>query len=171
MATQPAMLGIFATLDQLLAALRAVKAGSFKVHTVYSPVPRHELGAELDLPRSPVRFFTLTGGILGILTGIGLTVYTCIQWKFIVSGKPVIPWIPAVIVGFEFCVLVSIIFNLLGLLVNARLPRLRLPDHHDPRFTCDRFGLMVLCTESERETLSRMLLENGAEEVHEAAGG
>jgi hypothetical protein len=169
MATEPAMVAIFTALDGLLAALKALRASSFKIHTVYSPIPSHEIGEVLELPTSPVRFFTLTGGVLGLLTGFGLTVYTCLQWKFIVSGKPVIPWIPAVVVGFEFTVLIAILFNFLGLLLNARLPRLRRPDHHDPRFTQDRFGLVVLCAESEREMLAKMLLECGAEEIHEAA--
>jgi hypothetical protein len=169
MATQPAVMAIFAAVDELLAALKTLKTGSFKVHTVYSPVPLHQIGEVLDLPRSPVRFFTLTGGILGILMGMGLTMYTCLQWEFIVSGKPVIPWIPAVVVGFEFCILIAILFNFIGLLTQARLPNLRLPEHHDPRFTRDRFGLLVLCSETERATLSKMLRECGAEEVHEAA--
>jgi hypothetical protein len=167
---RPAMMGIFATLDELLAALKAVQAGSFTVDTVYSPIPLHEIGEALGVKRSPVRFFTLTGGLLGIMIGVGLVIYTSLQWKFIVSGKPVIPLVPAVIVGFEFCVLVAIIFNLLGLLVNTRLPRLRLPDHHDPRFTRDRFGLLVLYAASERERLSSILVECGAEETHEATG-
>jgi len=169
MATQPAMMAVFAAVDELLVAVKALKTGSFKIHTVYSPVPLHEIGEVLDLPTSPVRFFTLAGGILGILTGMALTIYTCLQWKFIVSGKPVIPWIPAVVVGFEFCILIAILFNLAGLLTQARLPRLRLPEHHDPRFTRDRFGLLVLCSETERPTLANMLRECGAEEVHETA--
>ncbi|HAA03202.1 MAG TPA: hypothetical protein DCZ69_11845 [Syntrophobacteraceae bacterium] len=169
MATQPALVAVFAAVDELLAALDALKTGRFTVHTVYSPVPLHEIGDVLDLPRSPVRFFTLTGGILGILAGMGLTVYTCLQWKFIVSGKPVIPWIPAVVVGFEFCILIAILFNLIGLLTQTRLPKLRRPEHYDPRFSRDRFGLLVLYPEGERQTLSTMLRECGAEEVHEAA--
>lgn len=168
-ATQPAMVAVFAALDELLAALRTLQAANFKVHTVYSPVPRHEIVEALELPTSPVRFFTLTGGILGICIGVSLVIYTSVQWNFIVSGKPVIPWIPAVIVGFEFCVLVAILFNMMGLLLKTRLPKLRRPDHHDPRFTQDRFGLVVLCAETERDTVSKMLLECGAEEIHEAA--
>jgi hypothetical protein len=100
---------------------------------------------------------------------VGLVIYTCLQWKFIVSGKPIIPLIPAVVVGFEFCVLVAILFTFLGLLLNARLPQLRLPDHHDPRFTRDRFGLLVPCAEGERATLAAMLRECGAEEIHDAS--
>jgi hypothetical protein len=162
------MMAIFSALDELLAALQAVRVGSFRVHTVYSPVPRHEIRELLKLPTSPIRYFTLTGGILGLLTGFSLTIYTVLQWKFIVSGKPIIPWIPAVVVGFEFTILIAILFNLAGLLINARLPGIRRPDHFDPRFTHDRFGLVVLCSEDEREKLSKLLRECGAEEIHEA---
>jgi hypothetical protein len=169
MATQPALMAIFVAVDELIAALKASKTSSFKVHTVYSPVPLHEIGEVLDLPRSPVRFFTLAGGILGILMGMALTVYTCLQWEFIVSGKPVIPWIPAVVVGFEFCILIAILFNFVGLLTQARLPKLCRPEYYHQGFSRDRFGLLVLCSENERDTLSKMLRDCGAEEIHEAA--
>jgi hypothetical protein len=170
MAIQPSMLAVFANLDELLVALKTVRDQGFTIHTVYSPVPRHEIGEAMGVKTSPVRFFTLSGGILGFMAGVGLVIYTCLQWKFIVSGKPIIPLIPAVVVGFELCVLLAILFNMLGLLLNAGLPRLRLPDHHDPRFTRDRFGLLVPCAEGERATLSAMLRECGAEEIHDASG-
>lgn len=167
MAERTGLLGVFSYLDDLLAALRTFDKHNRPVHAVYSPVPRHEIREALGLKPSSVRYFTLTGGILGLCTGVGLLVYTCLQWKFIVSGKPVVPFVPAVVVGFEFCILLGVLFNLLGMLTRARLPQLRLSSHYDDRFSQNRFGVVVLCTAQEREDVSKVLQEAGAEEIHE----
>jgi hypothetical protein len=168
MSGKPALMGIFSYLDDLLNALKAVKERDVKIDTVYSPIHRHEIIDALGLKQlSTVRFFTLAGGILGVLTGIGLVVYTSLQWKLIVGGKPVIPTVPTVIVAFEFCILFSILFNLLGWVIKSRMPKFSMPDHYDPRFTEDRFGVLVLCPEADQEEVTRILREAGAEEVHE----
>jgi len=70
-------------------------------------------------------------------------------------------------VGFEFTILLGIIFTLAGLLIQTRLPRVRIPNHYDPRFTQDRFGIVVSCGEAEREIVFKILKDAGAEEVHE----
>jgi hypothetical protein len=170
MAKQRALLGVYEYLDDLLAALKGFADRSLKVHTVYSPIARHEIFEALNVKPSPIRYFTLTGGILGVCTGVGLLVYTCLQWKFIVSGKPIVPLVPAVVVGFEFCILLGVLFNTFGMLLNTRLPKIRLPEHYDDRFMQDRFGVLVMCAEDELEGLSKIMKEAGAEEVREVEG-
>ena len=167
MNTQQGLMGIFAYLDDLLSAVKIVKEKNFKIETVYSPIRSHEIIEALGMKPSPVRHFTLVGALLGIVTGVGLAVYTAMQWRFIVSGKPPIPSVPYVIVAFEFCILFGVLWNLVSLWVNARLPKIMLPSHYDPRFTEDRFGVVVLCAESEREAVAVILSQAGAEEVHD----
>lgn len=159
-------MGIFSYLDDFLAALEAVKKGAWKI-TTFSPTARHEIREALGSEPSPVRRFTLFGGIAGIVTGLSLAVYTVLSWKFIVSGKPIVPWIPFVVIAFEFTILLGVLFTLAGLLISARLPKWKLPEHYDPRFSVDRFGIMVSCAKDEQEEVKRLLREAGAEEVHE----
>jgi hypothetical protein len=161
-----ALMGIFAYLDDLVQALEALKRANLDF-TVFTPIPRHEIREALSMKPSPVRYFTLCGGLFGIISGLALAVFTVLQWKFIVSGKPVVPWVPFVIVAFEFCILLGVLITLTGLLINIRLPRLRLPHYYDPRFSVDRFGVLVPCTEITLEEVSMMLTEAGAEEIHE----
>ncbi|MEN6440764.1 MAG: DUF3341 domain-containing protein [Syntrophobacter sp.] len=166
MAEKMAVVGVYQYLDELLSALDALKREKIGVDTVYSPVPRHEIREALGLPElGTVRFFTLTGAILGIVSGVLLVWYTSMQWRFIVGGKPPIPIYPAVIPAFEFLILLSVLFNVAGLLIKNRMPRWKLPAHFDGRFTRDRFGILVRCPEAQGETVSGILMKTGAEEV------
>ena len=170
MNAQQGLVGIFAYLDDLLAAIKVVRERNFKVQTVYSPVRNHRITEALGLQTSPVRHFTLIGGILGIATGFGLAIYTAMQWRFVVGGKPPVPTVPSVIVAFEFCILLGVVWNVVSLWINARLPKLKLPGSYDPRFSEDRFGLVVSCPETERHVVAGILTEAGAEEIHETRG-
>jgi len=162
------VVGVFAYLDEVVEALKELKREEIRVDTVYSPMPRHEIREVLDISElGGGRFFTLAGGIVGILTGIFLVWYTASQWRFIVGGKPQIPVIPAVIPAFEFFILISVLFTLAGLLIKNGMPKRRLSAHFDKRFTQDRFGIVVYCTDSDREKISGILKKSGAEEVRQ----
>lgn len=162
---QGTVLGTFRYLDELLAALKKAQDSGILVDTVFSPVPRHEITEALKMKPSVVRFFTLAGGVLGILTAIALVTYTAAQWHFIVGGKPPIPAVPTVIVAFEFCILFSVLFNLGALLMRGGLPRVRPLPAYDERFSGELFGLLLAPSESQRKPAVTLLRESGAEEV------
>lgn len=166
MSSQVQLQAIFAYLDDLLRALRALKDRQLDIQAVHSPAPNPEIAALMAEKASPVRYITLTGGVLGIVAGFSLSVYTAMQWRFVVSGKPPVPVVPYVIESFEFCILFAVLFNVLGLLLLTRLPKLNLPASYDPRVTEDRYSVLVSCPATEREAVDRLLLENGAEEVN-----
>jgi Protein of unknown function (DUF3341) len=166
MARKLAVVGIFAYLDELLSAVKNLRKEEISISTVYSPMRSEEIREALGKPAlGPGRFFTLAGGILGLLTGISLAWYTTAQWRFIVGGKPQIPVIPTVIPAFEFFILLSVIGTLAGLMFMNRMPKLRLPKHYDKRFSQDRFGILIYCTDANCEQVSSMLEKLGAEEV------
>ncbi|MGA2400648.1 MAG: DUF3341 domain-containing protein [Syntrophobacteraceae bacterium] len=168
MAKKLAVVGIFAYLNELLSAVEGLRKQQVPIEAVYSPMRTEEIREALgEPPLGPGRFFTLTGAILGILTGIFLTWYTAIQWRFIVGGKPPVPVLPTVIPAFEFLILIAVLFTLGGLLFLNRMPKMRLPAHYDKRFSQDRFGILVYCTEANREPVSSLLRDLGAEEVRQ----
>lgn len=169
MASHTLLMGIFAYVDDVLEAIASLKSKGVTIETVYSPTPNHEITEAMGVRRSPVRFFTLIGGILGVASGFGLAVYTAWQWKHIVSGKPVIPTVPFVIPGFEFCILLGVLFNILGLVVYTRLPRFRVPEHYRPELSEDRFGVLVRCPVGRLGLVRDLLHDAGAEAVHETA--
>jgi hypothetical protein len=160
------VVGIFPFLNELLSAIQGLKREKIPIGEVYSPMRIEEIREALgEPPLGQGRFFTLTGAILGFLTGIFLVWYTSIQWHFIVGGKPPVPIIPTVIPAFEFFILIAVFFTLAGLLILTRMPARRLPLHYDKRFSQDRFGILIHCTVDNCEPVSSLLRSLGAEEV------
>lgn len=164
------LLAVFAYLDDVEAVISRLKEWKIEIDEAYGPTRNDELLKKLGRRPSMVRYFTLTGGILGILSGWGLAAYTASQWRLLVGGKPPVPIVPYVIEAFEFCILFGVIFNLLGVLLLTRLPRRRLPAHYDPRFSVDRYGLLIRCAEGQFDTVYRHLTESGAEKVEAVHG-
>jgi hypothetical protein len=167
---QHKVMGIFSYPDSLLAALRAAGKMQMKVASVFSPIPHHEIDKVLGSKVSPMRYATLFGGLVGILSGVGLAVYAHLRWNLLTSGKPVLAWLPFCVVAFEFCILFGFLSTLVTMLVANRMPRFRLPSYYDPRFSKDRFGLLLSCAEGQREQAVKILKDSGAEEVHEVRG-
>ncbi len=168
MAKKLAVVGIFAYIDETLSAVEGLRKEKIRISAVYSPMRLEEIRDALGEPvLGRGRFFTLTGAILGFLTGIFLAWYTAIQWRFIVGGEPPVPIIPTVIPGFEFFILFAVLFTLGGLLYLNRMPKMRLPAHYDKRFSQDRFGILVYCTDADCGQVSNILSDSGAEEVRQ----
>jgi len=161
------VLGVFAHVDTTVRAIRDLRAQGFTDFTVYSPVPVEEIEAVLEenRPVSPVRLFTLIGGLTGIITGFGLTIWSALKWGLVTGGKPVVSIPPFVIIAFELGILLGGLATLLAMLVLGKLPALRRSPTYDPRFTVDRFGIAVTCGPEGAPAASRCLSQAGAEEV------
>lgn len=166
----PGVLAVFGHLDATVDAIGQLKAGGHADHlTVYSPIPRHELEEVLDQPTSPVRMWTLIGGMTGCGIGAWLTLYMSYDWPVVVGGKPVGSILPYVIIMFEMTVLFGALTTILGLILNALLAsRHQGTIAYDPRFTNDKFGIFVRCAPDQAASLEGLLKGAGAEEVRRA---
>jgi hypothetical protein len=167
MAAAETVLGVFAHVDTTVRALEDLKAKGYHDLTVYTPVPIHEIEdvLERDRPVSRVRLFTLIGGLSGTASGFFLTIWSSLQWGLITGGKPVASIPPYVVIAFELTILFGGVATLLGLIVLARLPRLRPSPTFDPRFTNDRFGVAVHCAPERGASVRQILTAAGAEQV------
>jgi len=157
------VMGYFGDDDRVAQTVDALKRSGWRLHEVYGPHPSNAIAQALNPEPSKVGYFTLIGGILGFFIGFWLAVFTAGQWNLIVSGKPVVSLVPFFIVGFECTILFGIFGNVLGLLTQARLPRIRLPGHYDPRFTGEHFGLLASCDPAERDDLIALIQGSGGE--------
>jgi molybdopterin-containing oxidoreductase family membrane subunit len=168
MAEATGALGVFAHVDTTIHAIRELRAKGFERISTYSPVPIPEFEEALTghgLPRSPVRLFTLVGALTGTVSGFALTIWSSLKWGLITGGKPVVSIPPFVVIAFEMTILLGGLCTLLGLLITARLPRLRGSPRYDPRFTADRFGVEVACRPDQVTAVEAILRQAGAEEV------
>ena len=115
MALEKQVMGLFVNEDQAVSAINELTDSPWSLKRVHSPIPSHRIAEALKLKKSPVGFFTLCGGIFGFVSGFSLAAFTAARWGLIVSGKPILAWIPFVIVGFEFTILFSVFGNVAGL--------------------------------------------------------
>ncbi len=146
----PGVLAVFAQLDTTLDAIKKLRAAGHTDFTVYSPIPRHEIEDALGQPVSPVRMFTLVGGIAGCLTG----------------GKPIGAIPPYVVIMFEMTILFGALSTILGILLNTLFAARRAGTIlYDPRFTNDRFGIFVPAGSDKAAKVESLLRDAGAEEV------
>lgn len=165
MAQRSGVLGIFIHLDATVQGIRDLRSAGFRDLTIHAPIPHHEIGEVLEERVSPIRIFTLIGGIVGCISGFALTIGTSLAWPLITGGKPIVSIPPFLIIAFELTILMAALGTLLGFLVNARLPRISLRLGYDGRFTDDRFGILVSCPQEKMEVAQGILQSSGAEEV------
>jgi len=160
------ILGIFSQPDALLDGVRRFNGSPFNRVEVFSPVKIGEVDRILGLPHGPVRYWTLTGAVLGCLGGFALAIGTAQVNSLITGGKHPVSLIPYCVTAFEGAILLGTLANLAGLIVHARLGRRALPSAYDRRFSRDRFGLLVACNPGDYEAVKREMVEALAEEVH-----
>ena len=157
------IMGVFHSENEAARAIRELRGSAYDLERVHSPIPSHAIADALQLPKSKVGWFTLAGGITGFLTGFLLALFTATRWNLIVQGKPVVAWIPFVIVGFEFTILFSVFGNVLGLISQARLPRFKISAGYDPAFSGGHFGVLASCRTGQESGLTELLRSRGAE--------
>jgi molybdopterin-containing oxidoreductase family membrane subunit len=163
------VLGVFDTGSKAATAIRSIRRDRLGDVEVYGPAPDHAIDQALEVTVSPVRVFVLVGGLLGCLSGFALPIYTVLDWPLITGGMPLISIPPFVVIAFELTILFAAIAGLVGFFGLAGLPRFRKPVVDDPRFTNDRFGVLVTCADSGNDAVKAHLTKAGAEEVREHA--
>ncbi len=163
---RPAVLAVFSNAGRLLQAAKGCCDGGFKVMETFSPVKIEELSGVMKHAKSPVRWFTLVGALAGLSGGFWLAAGTALVNGLVVGGKPPVSLVPFCVVGFEGTILLGCLANLAGLVLFARLFRLEPHPFYDPRFSRDKFGLLVSCGADEYERLKELLAPAHPEELH-----
>jgi hypothetical protein len=164
----PGVLAAFEHIDAACDAIQALRAQGRKNFTVYSAAPSHELEEALGIESSPVRLFTLIGGITGVCAGLGMTYWMSLDWPLLVGGKPIATVPPYVVFMFELMVLLGSLATVAGLIILAALKPTR-GMAYDPKFSDDQIGIFVPCGGAEATKVERMFREAGSVEVRHAA--
>lgn len=159
------VLGIAREEAALLRALEELRRSGYRDVKTFSPIPLEGLLDGPQARKSPVRAYTLIGGVLGLLSGLGLTIGTSLDWPLLTGGKPIVSLPPFLVIVFELTILLGGLFTLAGLVIHAGLLRMAGEAGYDPRFSVDKFGLFVRCQQEQAEQIRRLLEAAGAEET------
>ncbi|MBK8004711.1 MAG: DUF3341 domain-containing protein [Gemmatimonadetes bacterium] len=113
----PGVLASFEHIDAACDAITALRAKGRKDFTVYSAAPNHELEDALGITSSPVRLFTLIGGLTGVTAGVAMTFWMSLDWPLLVGGKPIATVPPYVVFMFELMVLIGALSTVAGVII------------------------------------------------------
>ncbi len=145
-ATVAPIKAVYAHLDALVTGIEDLKKAGFRDMIVITPFPRHEVeDAVYEGKPSPVRWFTLAGGLFGATMAFSLTALTSANWPMILpGGKPVVSVPPFLVITFEGTILWASLFTFFAMCLFGRLPATDLPKAvEDDRFSNDHFGIVL----------------------------
>jgi hypothetical protein len=159
-----AVVGIFTYMDDALEAVKKVKAANHE-YRMYSPVPRHEIEEVTYPEKSPVRLVSLASAITGCICGWSLAILCSLDWPMRTSAKN-ISSIPAFFVpGYEWTILFGGLGTLAAIFVFCKIPNVLRTAGYDPRFSHDKFGVVVACAGNQVDDVKKRMMDSGADEV------
>ncbi len=153
--------GLFTNEEETLAAIHEIREHGWQVKEVRSPVPADRIAQALGRRKSRVGWFTLTGGAIGFFSGFSLAAFTATRWSLIVSGKPVLSWIPFFIIAFEFTILFAVFGNVLGLLTQTGLPAKAYETNYHVECSGDMYGIEAVADPGQEERLEEVIRRTG----------
>ena len=160
------LLGLFQDPQQVADAMDELKKNEFPPQDldIYSgsPFPEGTFG-EHD-PNHRLFMFPLVGALIGFSIGLLWTAGTQISYPIATGGKPLLSIPPMTIIMYENTMLGAIIFTVLGVLFESRLPKRSL-GLYDTRITEGYIGLVVDCPADRVAQAEEVLTTSGAEEV------
>jgi hypothetical protein len=163
----PGVLAAFEHIDAATDAIKALRARGHRNLTVYSSHPNHELEDALETPTSPVRLFTLIGGLTGCTAGFGMAIWMNLDWPLLVGGKAIAAVPAFVVLGFELTVLIGALSSVFGVVILCLLLRNSGAAYH-PRFSDDRIGIFVPAAGDQAGAIEELVRTAGAVEVTHA---
>jgi hypothetical protein len=164
----PGFLASFLHVDAAADAIRAIRALGIRDLVVYTPSPNHEIEEALGQRVSPVRLFTLIGGLSGCAAGFAMTIWMSYDWPVVVGGKPIASIPPYVVIAFELTILLGALSTVLAVALFSILMGKR-GVAYDSRFSDDQIGIFVPAHPDQAGRVEQLLRSAGAVEVrHEA---
>jgi hypothetical protein len=160
------LLGIFEDAQQVADAMTSLKGDGFPVEDldIYSGSPYPEGSFGEEEPSHRVYVWPFIGAICGFTLALLFTAGTQISYPLITGGKPILSIPPMTIFLYEGTMLGAIVFTVLGVLFESRLPR-RSMGLYDTRITEGYVGVLVSCPEERTSQAEKVLRDSGAEDV------
>jgi Protein of unknown function (DUF3341) len=175
MTTAP-LYGLMAEFDgpnELVRAAKQTYAAGYRNIDAFSPFPIEEAWEAIGHHDRRLSFIVLCGGIVGLLSGIGLQEWVhTLAYPMNVAGKPLNSWPQFIPVTFELTILFASLSAVIGMIVLNGLPMPYHPVFNVPRFELasrDKFFLLVEATDPkfDRQQTLEFLKGLDASEINE----
>ena len=165
MATHP-ILGLFETAESAAQAGDALKQSNISDQDydflTDAPYPEGAFGEREERHRLYV--FPLCGALVGLTIGVLLTAMTQMAYPMVQGGKPILSLPPMAVVTYESTMLTAIIFTIIGVIFESRLPKLKM-GLYDTRITEGYIGVAVTTEEDRVGAAEEVLRQVGAEDI------
>ena len=160
------VLGIFSEIDAAADALDALREAGYGKSEYEiltdTPYPTGTFGEEE--PVHKLYRWPLMGAACGFIIGLILTSGTQIAFPLVTGGKPIFSIPPMTIIMYEGTMLGAIIFAVIGIIIESRLPRLFM-GAYDKRITEGYIGVSVTADEDKMDSAEGVLRQAGAEDI------
>ena len=127
-----------------------------------APYPEGAFGERHESHR--LYIFPFVGALIGITVGIILTSMTQLAYPLTQGGKPILSLPPMAVITYETTMLGAIMFTVLGIIFESRLPKLKM-GLYDTRITEGYIGVLVTVEEEQLSEVSGILTQAGAVDV------
>ncbi len=127
-----------------------------------SPYPEGAFGEHV--PAHKLYVFPLIGAVCGFGTALLITIGTQLGFPLVTGGKPILGIPPMMIIMYEGTMLAAIIFTVIGIIFESRLPRFGV-GLYDPRIMEGYVGVLVNCAEERLSWVDTLMRQSGAEDV------
>ena len=159
------VLGLFTDENVVADAMDALKAEGYTIaeYEILSGTPYPEGTFGEAEPVHKLFRWPLIGAVCGFIIAIILTTGTQLAYPLVTGGKPILGIPPMAIIVYEGTMLGAIIFTVIGVIFESRLPRMFM-GAYDTRITEGYIGITVT-TEEDRvgkaeDVLSQFSTEN-----------
>ena len=164
--TKHTVLGLFSDAESAATAGDGLKSAGIP-DTDYdfltdAPYPIGSLG-ERDEPHR-IYLYPFIGALLGLSSGIMITAMTQVAYPLVTGGKPVLSLPPMAIVCYEGTMLGAILFTVIGIVFESRLPKFNL-GLYDNRITQGFLGLRVNAAPEQSREVVQIMNAAGAVDV------
>ena len=160
------VLGVFDDVDVVADAMDSLKEAGYASdeYDVLTGTPYPEGTFGEAEPVHKLFRWPLVGAACGFIIGLVLTAGSQLAYPLVTGGKPILSIPPMTIIIYEGTMLGAIIFTVLGIVFESRLPRLFM-GAYDTRITEGYIGVTVTVDEDRIGRAEDVLRGAGAEDI------
>ncbi|MBU0753645.1 MAG: DUF3341 domain-containing protein [Planctomycetes bacterium] len=159
--------GLYDQPDALIHAAEKVRDAGYRRWDCHTPYPVHGLDHAMGIKESPIPYFCLTAGFIGV--GVALLMQwwmSAVDYPVRIGGKPLFSWPAFVPITFELFVLFAALATMGSILVLCKLGRWHSPLHDTGimgEVTSCRYAVVL-------EAKDRLFTEERARAILQEAG-